>query len=112
MITKKDFLTEVLFTYSVSKSAVKASCLAVHVLNHNVKDLAQGPAVLQNLPWLVGMIVDLDQFLITDGQQAVTLEVFYKVVVDFVLIQVSALDQELCIVSVFDHNYQSCLRQL
>ena len=55
----------------VNKSALQAPGLAIHVLHHDVVDLAQGGAVFQHLPGLVGVEVDLDQLVVAHGQQAV-----------------------------------------
>ena len=71
--------------------------------------LTQRGAVFQHLPGLIGMIVDLDQLIIADHQQAVSLEVLHKIVVNDILIQASALDEQLGIKLVFDHGNASLL---
>ena len=53
--------------------------------------------------------MDLDQLLVADRQQAVPLEVLDKVVVDRILVQILSLDQELCLISKFQHNRSSFL---
>ena len=50
-------------------SALQSLLLAFHVLHDDVVDLTQAGAVFQHLPGLVGVEVDLDQFIIADSQQ-------------------------------------------
>ena len=61
---------------------------AVHILDDNVENLAEGRAVLQHLPGLVCMEMDLDQFLVSDGNQAVAVKMFPEVGVDCLFVEV------------------------
>ena len=83
-------------------SAFQASALAVHILHNDIIDLAQAPAVFQDLPGLVGMEMDLDQILIAYCQQAVTFEMLGDIIKNLILVQVLAFDQQLCIISEFN----------
>ena len=49
------------------------------------------------------MIVDFDQPVIADDQQAVAPEILQKIFADFVFVQVVSLNQQLCVISVFQH---------
>ena len=51
------------------------------------------------------MEMDLDQFIIADSQKAVALKMFVELVADHVFVQILTLDQKLCIISEFKHNY-------
>ena len=108
-LTASHCIAGILLAYSgrfsilpVGGSALEPSALSVHVLHDDVIDLADRGAVLQNLPGFVGMIVDLDRVPVSaDGQKAVALEVFYKVIIDLVFIKVISVDQKLCVISEF-----------
>ena len=50
------------------------------------------------------MVVDLDEHVVADGQQAVALDVVFDVVVDGGLVQVVALDEELRVKAVLEHG--------
>ena len=84
---------------------MQSSCLAVHVFYHDIIDLPEGSAVFQHLPGLVGMKMDLDQFLITHGQQTIAVKVVSKILTDLILVQILAFEQQLRILSVFKHFY-------
>ena len=49
--------------------------------------------------------MNLDQLLVADCQQAVTLEVLDKVIVDRILIQILSFDQELCVIPKLQHKH-------
>ncbi len=49
------------------------------------------------------MVVNLDKILVPYRQQAIALEIVQKVIVDGILIQVLALNEELGIVTEFGH---------
>ena len=83
-------------------SAFQASALAVHILHNDIIDLAQAPAVFQDLPGLIGMEMDLDQILIAYCQQAVAFEMLGDIIKDLIFVQVLAFDQQLCIISEFN----------
>ena len=86
--------------------------LQLHVLHHDVVDLAQGGAVLQHFPGLVGVEVDLDQLVIAHSEEAVALKVLGDVVEDFVLVQVVAFDQQLgASYFTFNCSYTTASRQ-
>ena len=68
-------------------SAVQPAGLPVHVLDDDIKNFAERGAVFQHLPRLVGVVMDLDELIITDGEQAVALEVRAEIVADGVLVQ-------------------------
>ena len=48
--------------------------------------------------------MNFDQVLVTDGKKAVALKVFGDVVVDLILVEILALDEELGVISVFQHG--------
>ncbi len=83
--------------------ALQAPGLAIHVLHHDVEDLAQGGAVLQHLPGLVGVVVDLDLLLVPHRQQAFSPEMRQEVVVYLVLVQILPFDEQLGVVAKFRH---------
>ena len=56
------------------------------------------------------MVVDLDQILIADHQQAVPLKMLDKVVVDGIFVEVMPLDEQLGIEFVLDHRSPSSLQ--
>ena len=68
-------------------SALQSHFLAFHVFHNHIVDLSEACAVFQNLPRLVGMIMDFDQLIIADRQKTVTFEIVGEVIVDFILIQ-------------------------
>ena len=72
-------------------------------------DLAQGRAVLENLPGLVGVEVNLDQLVIAHSEEAVALKMLGDVVEDFVLVQVVAFDQQLGVKLEFQNLRHICL---
>ena len=77
------------------RSALQAAGLAVHILNHDIVDFAQGGAVFQHLPGFVGMEMNFNQFIVAHHQQAVAGQVLQKVIPDIVLVQVVPFDEEL-----------------
>ena len=88
---------------------MEVSGLTVHVLYNDIVNFPQGGAVFQHLPGLIGVVVNLDGVLVAYGQQAVTLEVLYKVIVDGILIQVFPINEQLGIIAVFNHAFSSFL---
>ena len=89
-------------------SAFQASGLAVHILDHDVVDLAERAAVLEHFPGLVRVKMDLDRILVAGSEQAVALEVLRDVFCDLVLVEVLAVNEELCVVSEFEF-FHDCL---
>ncbi len=75
----------------------------VRLWQRYIIDLAQRSAVFQHPPGLVGMEVDFEKFFITQGKQRVAIEVFHKIIVNYIFVQILASDQQLGIISVFDH---------
>jgi len=67
-------------------------------------DLTEGSTVLQNFPRFVGVIVDLDQILVADGKETIAFKIGKKIIGDGVLIQTSAFDQKLCVITEFKHS--------
>ena len=65
--------TPCIVVWGKGASALQAPGLAVHILDHDVVDFAQGGAVFQRFPGLVGVEMDLDQFVVAHHQQAVAL---------------------------------------
>ena len=84
-------------------SALQTSGLANHIFHNDIMNLTEGSAVLQHLPWLVGVVMNFDQILITDGDQAVAFEVFNKIILNSIFVKAFAFDQQLGIVTEFDH---------
>ena len=78
--------------------------LALHVLDDDVENVAERGAVFEHPPRNVGVEVDLNQALITDREQAVAGDVLRDVVVDGVLIEVVAFDEELRVIDIFEHG--------
>lgn len=68
-------------------SAVQSARLTIHVLDHDVVDLTEGSTVFQNLPRLIGVEVNLNQLLVTYGQQTVALKMAGEIGVDGVLVE-------------------------
>ena len=89
--------------------AVLTFGLELHVLHHDVVDLAQRGAVFQDFPGLVGVEVDLDQLVIAHSKEAVALKVLGDVVEDLVLVQVVALDQQLRVKLEISNISSQCL---
>ena len=56
--------------------------LTLHVLDNNVIDITDRLSVFQDQPRFIRMEMDLDQCVITDHQQAVSLEMFIDIVMD------------------------------
>ena len=71
---------------------LQAAGLAVHVLNYDIIDLAEAGAVFQNLPGLICMKMDLDEFFVANCQKTITGKMFCEVVADNILVQISSLD--------------------
>ena len=59
---------------------MKSGWLSDHVLDHDIVDLAYGIAVFKHLPGLVGMEMDLDEILVSGGDQAVALKMLGDVI--------------------------------
>ena len=78
--------------------------MTVHVLYHNIVDLTKRRAVLQNFPRLIRMEMNLDQILISNRQQAVPFKILRKIIADLILVQIMALDQQLCVITKFQHK--------
>ena len=93
-------------------SALQASCLTIHILYSDVKDLAQAGAVFQHLPGLIGVVMDFNELLISNHQQTVAHKTLQKGVVDAILVQVMAFDQKLGIIAILDHLVSSPLSGL
>ena len=84
-------------------SAVQTARLAVHGRGEGGENFAERGAVFEHLPRLIGVVVDLDELIITDGVQAVTLEVRASILADGVLVQTRAFNEKLGIVAIVDH---------
>ena len=93
--------------YTFHSLPLKSAGLPVHILDNDIIDFSQRGAILQHLPGLIRMIVDLDHILITDGQQAVPVKIVYEIIIDFILIKVFAVNEELCIIPVLKHTFFS-----
>ena len=74
---------------------MQAVFLTLHVFNDDVVDVAETGAVFEHLPGRVRVEVDLDEILVAHGEQTVARDVGEDVVVDRVLIEVMALDEQL-----------------
>jgi hypothetical protein len=92
-------------SFSLILSAFQAFGLTLHILDDDVVDLAEGAAVFQNFPGLVGMEMDLDEILVAHCQKAVALEVLGEIISDVVLVQVFAFDEELRVITIFQHAF-------
>ena len=82
-------------------SALQPAGLPVHVLDHDVVDLAQRRAVFQDLPGLVGVEMNLDQILVAHRQKAVAFEMLRDVVADLILVEIVSFDQKLRVITKF-----------
>ena len=67
-------------------SAIQPGGLALHILHHDIVDIAQRGAVFQHLPGLIGMVMDLDQLVVAHGQQAIALDIVGNVIVETVVL--------------------------
>ena len=76
---------------------MQPSGLTVHILHHNIVDLSQSSAVFQNFPWLIGVIMNLDQGIVSDRKQTVSRKIFRKICV---VIEMLSFDQKLCVIPV------------
>ena len=61
------------------------------------------PAVFEHLPGRVRVEVDLDEVLIADGQQTVARDILLDIVVDGILVEAMALDEQLGVKTEFEH---------
>ncbi len=75
-------------------SALQSVFLSLHILYHDIEKIPLRGGVLQHLPGLVGVEVDLNQVLVPHRQQAVAGDVLRNIVVDVVLREVFPLDQQ------------------
>jgi ethanolamine transporter EutH len=82
---------------------VQALFLAFHIFYDNIVDIALAGAIFQNLPGLVGVVVNFDEVFIADGQKAVALDVLRDVIMNGIFGQIVTLDEQLCIKPVFQH---------
>ena len=80
---------------------MKSPRLAVHVLYDNVIDLAETSSILQDLPWLVGMEMDLDQFVISHREKSIPLKMLRDIIRDLVLVKIRSLDEQLRVITIF-----------
>ena len=67
-------------------SAIQPGGLALHILHHDIVDIAQRGAVFQHLPGLIGMVMDLDQLVVAHGQQTIALDIVGNVIVETVVL--------------------------
>ena len=72
--------------------AVQTSGLSVHIFYNNIIDFSERSTILQNLPGLIGMKMNLDQLFISYCQQAITFEMFCNVVINFIFIQIGTFN--------------------
>ena len=82
---------------------MQALFLAFHIFYDNVVDIALAGTIFQNLPGLVGVVVDFDEAFIAHGQKAVALDVLRDVIMNGIFGQIVTLDEQLCIKPVFQH---------
>ena len=66
---------------------LKPSGLALHILYHNVINFTERSTVAQNIPRLIGMIVNFNKCIVTYCKQAVPLKIGAEIVVYCILIQ-------------------------
>ena len=76
----------------------------LNIFHDNIVDFAEGSAVFQDLPRLIGMVMDFNQRFIAYGQKAVSLDVLGDVLVDGIFGKIFAIDQQLCIKFIFQHS--------
>ena len=50
------------------------------------------------------MEMNLDQILISNRQQTVPFKIFRKIIADLILVQIMALDQQLCVITKFQNK--------
>ena len=74
---------------------MQAVFLTLHVFDDDVVNVAQARAVFEHLPGRVRVEVDLDEVLVAHGEQTVARDVGEDVVVDRVLVEVVAFDEQL-----------------
>ena len=56
------------------------------------------------------MEVNLNQFFVANGQQAVSLKIGSEIVIDFIFVKVFAFNQKLCVIFIFQHFYSLQIR--
>lgn len=86
-------------------STLEAVGLPFHIFHHNVVDLSQGGGVFQHLPGDVGVKMDLDQFLVPNGQKTVAWNMPGDIVVDSILRKVLSFDEKLGVELVIQHDH-------
>lgn len=70
----------------------------------DIVDVAETGAVFEHLPGRVRVEVDLDEVLVAHGEQTVARDVGEDVVVDRVLIEAVAFDEQLGVKTEFEHG--------
>ena len=83
--------------------AFQPSRLSIHIFDDDVADFAQSGTIFQDIPRLIGVKMYFDEFAISNRYQTITPKIFHKILSDFVLIQPFSLDEQLCIISKFNH---------
>ena len=86
------------------RSAVQAVFLTLHVFDDDIVDVAETGAVFEHLPGRVRVEMDLDEVLVAHGEQTVARDVGEDVVVDRVLVEVVAFDEQLGVKTEFEHG--------
>ena len=74
-------------------SALKASGLAVHILNNDIENFAFSGAVFENFPGSVGVVMKFDKFFITNDDKAIAGNFGHEVIMDLVFIKVCAFER-------------------
>ncbi len=78
------------------KLSFQSPCLPVHIFNNDIVYLAEGAAVLKNLPRLVGVVVYLGHIVVAYHKQTVANEIGYKIVIDIVLVKFFSAGCRIC----------------
>ena len=76
-------------------SALQPPGLALHVFDHHIVDIPLSCGIFQHLPGGIGVKMNLNQRLVTNGQQAVALDVCRNMVVYLIFREILPLDQQL-----------------
>lgn len=82
-------------------SPFQAAGLTVHIFYHDIIYLTQPGAVFQHLPRLVRVEMNLNKFVISHSQQAISLEILDEVIMDGIFIQPVSFNEKLCIIAEF-----------
>ena len=91
-------------------SAFKSPCLPIHILYNYIEYFAEGRAIFKHFPRLISVVMDFNEFFITNRKQAVALKVLLKIIVNFVLIKVFALNKKLSVIFILKHSISKPFR--